>query len=173
MEVLPCSTHSHFEWRETVGACDACYMQALFRSTIASDFNVMSWGDIEGHREEYRESLKTPEGKAAEEAAKVEKRNEMKVEAHFQHLKNAYVNRKGAVKKIDRPCKYFCHHGEYGRPTPGGEGWVEGCSAHLKGLCPAQHPDELGWAMAVEKDKEFKAQMSVGGGKSAKGNWRK
>jgi len=168
MEVLPCSAHNHFEWRETVGACNACYMWALSRSTYASG---MTWGDIEVYREEYRESMKTPEEKTVEEAVKKEKSQEMKFEAHFQHLRNAYVDhRKGTVKKIDRPCKYFCHHGEYGRPTPAGEGWSAGCAAHLKGLCPAYHPDEKGWEEAVEKDKAYKA---AGGGKPAKGNWRK
>ncbi len=153
MEILPCVTHN--SWENMVGPCDACYLWALSRSTMSSD--NMSWGDVLSFREDYLESLKSPEEKAAEEAAKKKATEEMVVNAHLCHVENAYVNRKGQVKKISVPCRYFCHQGNYGVPAPAGNGWIEGCHAHTKGICPAIHPDEPDWDKVVAADKVRKA----------------
>lgn len=126
------------------------------------------WGDIEGYREEYREMLKTPEEKMVEEAAKKKAAKDMTVKAHLCHMEIAFVNRKGVLKRVPVPCKYFCHKGEYGVPTPGGGTWVEGCEAHLKGMCPAYHPDEREWEEMIAADK---ARKAAGGGKT--GTWRR
>ena len=170
MGASPCSAHRDDRfgvvcWRETVGACEACYTWALFES-LKSD-SYITWGDIESYRDEYRESLKTPEEKAAEEAAKEETAKKMTVKAHLCHMENAYVNRAGVLKRIRVPCKYFCHKGVIGAPTPGGKNWVAGCEAHLKKLCPAYHPDEKEWGEVVA---EHEAKKASGGGKA--GRWR-
>ncbi len=123
------------------------------------------WGDIESYCDEYRESIKTPEQKAAEMVAKETAAKKMVVKAHLCHMENAFVNRKGTLKRIPVPCKYFCHKGEYGTPTPGGGIWVDGCEAHLKGICPAYHPDEREWAETVAADKARKSNKT--------GSWRR
>lgn len=171
MGVSPCSAHRDDRygvvcWRETVGACEACYKWALFESLNPNGY--ITWGDVESYRDEYRESLKTPEEKAAEEVAKEKAAKEMVVKAHLCHMEGAFKDRKGNLKRIQRPCKYFCHKGVYGDPTPGGGTWVAGCEAHLKGLCPAYHPNEPEWPKMVEEDK---ARKEAGGGKT--GNWRR
>jgi hypothetical protein len=164
MEVLPCSIHEnmgdkfdlgHCDWRENVGHCNACYQRAMFRAMNAG--NYITWGDVESYRDQYRESLKTPEEKAAEMVVKEKAAKEMTVKAHLCHMKLAFVSRKGALKRVPVPCKYFCHGGVFGAPTPGGGTWVEGCEAHLKGLCPAYHPDEPEWAEMVAAAKAKKS----------------
>lgn len=154
MEVLACGTHDHIEWMENVGHCKACYMWAMTRS-LNSETHI-GWGDIEWFCEQYLESLKTPEQKAAEMVAKEKATKDMTVKAHLCHMENVYVNRKGALKRVPLPCKYFCYKGVYGAPTPGGGTWADGCEAHLKGLCPAYHPDEPEWNNIVATHKNRK-----------------
>lgn len=162
MEVLPCVTHNN--WGEMIGPCNACYMWALFRSTVSSDY--MTWGDVISIQEEYLESLKSPEEKAADEVVKV-KKDHTRILQVYEYKLNTYADRKGKVNEIDSPCKYFCHGGEYGVPTPANGPWKAGCQNPAK--CPFRHPDHPRWSLAVEADKLRKA---AGGGKPAN-SWRK
>lgn len=54
-------------------------------------------------------------------------------------------------EKVMKPCKYYCHDGILGNPTPASGRWEAGCQHYNKdGDCQYIHPDEHEWEHACK-----------------------
>jgi hypothetical protein len=119
---------------------------ALYTGELWGDI-VLRWEDEEFARLSAADKAASLAAKAAASIAASEKLQAGLISYHVQKQASLYKDRSGKlVKTVMRPCKWFCHGGVVGCPTPGGKGWASGCQAHREGSCPWVHPDQHEWA---------------------------
>jgi hypothetical protein len=122
---------------------DGCYECSHGKWEIQNDQWVSwYWGDRMMDLEE-EESAEAKAKKAAALEMKF-----MQMQAAARQFETAKRAQKTCEGKIACPCKWWCHHGIAGMPTPGNGKWKDGCS--IDG-CMYLHPQDKDWAKAVEQ----------------------
>ncbi len=145
---------SHGEWlivpNKTEAETEAAslFSGATFDLGRANSLGLL-WGDLVMAWEARALQSETPAQKAVRlaEAAKREAQMEAGIVSyHVSKCRELYKDKTGQLKKmVMKPCKWFCHDGILGKPTPGGKGWKAGCQAHHDHSCPWVHPDQPEW----------------------------